>query len=93
MSLRIAMQSTVSTTMRNLTIVHRSDNFLVVDKPPDLIINSDDPDRDSVYLRLQRQFPDLADISKYKVSRWSKPHNQRLENPKSKLTQPRCQMK
>lgn len=60
------MQSTVSTTMRNLTIVHRSDNFLVVDKPPDLIINSDDPDRDSVYLRLQRQFPDLADISKYK---------------------------
>ena len=53
--------------MQDLSVVHLSDNFLVVDKPPDLIINSDDPDRDSVYLRLQRQFPDLADTSKYAV--------------------------
>ena len=58
----------LSTAMQDLTVVHRSDNFLVVDKPPDLIINSDDPDRDSVYLRLQKQFPDLADTSKYAVS-------------------------
>ena len=58
----------LSTAMQELTLVHRSDNFLVVDKPPDLIINSDDPDRDSVYLRLQKQFPDLADTSKYAVS-------------------------
>ena len=62
------MQSTDPAALRNLTVVHRSDNFLVVDKPPDLIINSDDPDRDNVYLRLQKQFPDLANTSKYAVS-------------------------
>ena len=61
--------------MQDLSVVHRSDNFLVVDKPPDLIINSDDPDRDSVYLRLQRQFPDLADTSKYAVCKLNRnPH-------------------
>lgn len=30
---------------KSVKVLHRSDNFLIVDKPYDMYINSDDPDR------------------------------------------------
>ncbi|XP_040571903.1 RNA pseudouridylate synthase domain-containing protein 1 [Lepeophtheirus salmonis] len=41
-------------------------NYVVVDKPPDLVINDDDPGRDSLYRRLGRQFPNLVNYNTYK---------------------------
>ncbi len=52
-----------------LRVLHRSPHFLVVEKPADLVLNSDDPDRDSLHARMARQFPQLADFEKYKVIR------------------------
>ena len=49
-----------------LLVLHRSDHFLVLSKPFDLVINSDDPERDSLYKRMREQFPELAD-DKFKV--------------------------
>ena len=50
-----------------LRVLHRSPHFLVVEKPPDLVLNSDDPGRDSLHLRMAEQFKKLADFGKYKV--------------------------
>ncbi len=50
-----------------LRVLHRSPHFLVVEKPPDLVLNSDDPGRDSLHLRMAEQFKQLADFGKYKV--------------------------
>ena len=43
-----------------LRILHQSTNFLVVDKPFDLIINSDDPERQSLHSMLSQKFPELV---------------------------------
>ena len=41
-----------------LEVLHKSDNFIVVNKPYDLILNSDDPNRESVCKVLKVQFPE-----------------------------------
>ena len=46
-----------------LTILHRSENFLVVDKNYDLVMNDDDPDRFSLAKLLKQELPDLYDAS------------------------------
>ena len=43
-----------------LRILHQSKHFIVIDKPFDVIINSDEPDRVSVHSLLKDQFPDLT---------------------------------
>ena len=43
-----------------LRILHLSKHFIVIDKPFDVIINSDEPDRVSVHSLLKDQFPDLT---------------------------------
>ncbi|XP_070164738.1 RNA pseudouridylate synthase domain-containing protein 1 [Polyergus mexicanus] len=46
---------------RSVKIVHRSENFLVIDKPYDTYINSDNPDRkNTVQLELRKMLPDLV---------------------------------
>ena len=41
-----------------LEVLHKSDNFIVINKPFDLILNSDDPNRESVCKALKEQFPE-----------------------------------
>ncbi|TRY73378.1 hypothetical protein TCAL_05542 [Tigriopus californicus] len=53
------------TVVPNIKILHKSANFLVVNKPHDLVINSDDPKRDSLYKCLAHNYPQLAS-KKYK---------------------------
>ena len=52
-----------------LRILHQSKHFIVIDKPFDVIINSDEADRVSVHSLLKDQFPDLTNdnlkVSKY----------------------------
>ena len=43
----------------SIEIIHKSPNFIVVNKPFDLIINSDDPDRQSAFKILQDTNPEL----------------------------------
>ena len=44
----------------SIEILHKSPNFIVVNKPFDLIINSDDPDRQSAFKILQDTHPELS---------------------------------
>ena len=44
----------------SIKIIHQSANFIVVNKPFDLIINSDDPERQSAFKILQETHPDLT---------------------------------
>ena len=46
-----------------LKILHKSENFIVINKPFDLIINSDDPQRQSVCNILQDTHPELSNSS------------------------------
>ena len=46
-----------------LKILHRSENFLAIDKNYDLVMNDDDPDRFSLAKLLKRELPDLYDDS------------------------------
>ena len=46
-----------------LRVLHRSDHFLAVDKPYDLVMNDDDPDRFSLAHLLKRELPDLYNDS------------------------------
>ncbi|CAD7085048.1 unnamed protein product [Hermetia illucens] len=48
---------------QNTFLLHRSENFLVIDKPPDLLINSNDYRKISVQTILREQFPELKDSS------------------------------
>ena len=50
----------------NIRIVVKNDDFIVVDKPFDLVLNSDDPERDSVFKRLAEKYPHEADFRKYR---------------------------
>ncbi len=45
-------------------VLHQCDNFLVVDKPYDFVLNSDEPDRPNLYSNLAKRFPDLVDPTK-----------------------------
>ena len=45
---------------QKLRILHQSKHFIVIDKPFDVIINSDEPDRVSVHSLLKDKFPDLT---------------------------------
>ena len=54
------------TMQKNLRILHQSANYVVIDKPFDVILNSDDADRDSVHARMKSQFPELVN-TKLKV--------------------------
>ena len=45
---------------QKLRILHQSKHFIVIDKPFDVIINSDEPDRVSVHSLLKDQFPGLT---------------------------------
>ena len=42
-----------------LKVLHRSENFLAVDKNFDLVMNDDDPERFSLAKLLKRELPDL----------------------------------
>lgn len=55
----------------NVKIVYQSHNFLVVDKPYDLVINSDDPNRESLFKVLTQNHPELSS-EKYKVQKIGK---------------------
>jgi 23S rRNA-/tRNA-specific pseudouridylate synthase len=44
---------------KSLQILHESSDFIALNKPFDLVINSDDPDRSSVYSLLREKRPDL----------------------------------
>lgn len=45
----------------SVKIVHRSENFLIVDKPYDMYINSNNPDRkNTLQMRLREMLPDLV---------------------------------
>lgn len=46
--------------MSKIRILHKSPQFLVIDKPFDLVMNHDDPQRDSVHLRLQKELPETV---------------------------------
>ncbi len=50
-----------------IEVLYRSEHFLVVNKPHDLVLNSDDPSRDSLHSRMAMQMPQLADFHKYQV--------------------------
>jgi hypothetical protein len=63
----VAGEVSVESGMR-IEVLHHSDHFLVVSKEPDLIINSDDANRDSLYRRMAEQFPNLWEPDKYAVS-------------------------
>ena len=52
--------------LRDLKVLHRSDNFIAVDKNPDLVINDNDLKRLSVYRQMQFNFPELVE-SKHMV--------------------------
>ena len=56
------MSKSSESTSKNekLRILHHSEHFIVVDKPFDVIINSDEHDRISVHSLLKEQFPDLS---------------------------------
>ncbi|XP_008478591.1 RNA pseudouridylate synthase domain-containing protein 1-like [Diaphorina citri] len=44
-----------------IEVLHQNDNYLVVNKPYDLLINSDESDKeDTLHLRLEEQFPTLV---------------------------------
>lgn len=46
---------------RSVEVVHRSENFLIVNKPYDMYINSDNPDRkNTLQLVLRKMLPDLV---------------------------------
>ncbi|KAL0124770.1 hypothetical protein PUN28_006553 [Cardiocondyla obscurior] len=46
---------------RSVKIVHRSENFLIVDKPYDMYINSNNPDRkNTLQTKLREMLPDLV---------------------------------
>ena len=47
-------------TEKKLKILHHSENFVVVDKPFDVIINSEEADRVSVHSLMREQFPHLT---------------------------------
>ena len=50
-----------------LKVLHRSENFLAVDKNFDLVMNDDDPERFSLAKLLKRDLPELYD-DKFAVS-------------------------
>ncbi len=43
-----------------IRILHKSQHFLVIDKPFDVVLNSDDPQRESVCNLLKEQHPDTS---------------------------------
>ena len=43
----------------DLKVLHRSENFLAVDKNFDLVMNDDDPERFSLAKLLKRELPEL----------------------------------
>jgi hypothetical protein len=45
----------------SLKVIYRSENFLVVDKNFDLVMNDDDPDRFSLAKLIKRELPELYD--------------------------------
>lgn len=46
---------------KSVKVVHHSENFLVIDKPYDMYINSNNPDRkNTVQLELRKMLPDLV---------------------------------
>ena len=47
--------------LEDLSIVYRSDHFLVVDKRHDIVVNSDEGDVISVASQLQHKYPELID--------------------------------
>ena len=55
--------------IKKLRILHQSEHFIVVDKPFDVIINSDEPNRMSVHSLLKEQIPNITNenlkVSKY----------------------------
>ena len=51
----------------SLEVLGESKNFLSIDKPSDLVVNSDDPQRNSAYRMLARMRPEMADFGKLKV--------------------------
>ena len=52
---------------QKLQILHRSVNYLVINKPFDLVMNSDDPQRISLHSLMKEQFPEAVN-NKLKVS-------------------------
>lgn len=57
-----------------LTILYKSDHFVVVDKRFDLKVNSNDPeDTVTVATLLSRQFPSIVDTTAFFGFRWG--HN------------------
>jgi hypothetical protein len=63
----VARDAGVESDMK-IEVLHHSNHFLVVSKEPDLIINSNDANRDSLYRRMAEQFPNLWEPDKYAVS-------------------------
>ncbi len=57
--MNIAMNTQKDPSEFQLKILHKSENFLVVDKNYDLVMNDDDPDRFSLAKLLKRELPDL----------------------------------
>ncbi len=72
-----------SSTPAPLRVLHLSRHFLVVEKPPDLVLNSDDPHRDSLHKRMAGQFTDVADFKKYKVNAINQKMQSTSDNPGS----------
>lgn len=46
----------------SILVLHHSSHYLVVDKPPDIVINSNDPQRTSLSTLLRQQFPHLWNV-------------------------------
>ena len=48
---------------KKLRVLHRSAHFLAIDKPFDVVLNSEDPDRVSVHSLMRQQFPEAVNES------------------------------
>eukprot|EP00088_Acartia_fossae_P039563 TRINITY_DN4118_c0_g1_i11.p1 TRINITY_DN4118_c0_g1~~TRINITY_DN4118_c0_g1_i11.p1 ORF type:complete len:287 (+),score=-3.80 TRINITY_DN4118_c0_g1_i11:83-943(+) len=51
---------TLDTHLDKLEILHKSEHFIVVNKDFDVVINSNDPERLSIYRQLSYKYPELA---------------------------------
>ena len=59
--IRLKLGSGSMPKLEDLSIVYRSDHFLVVNKRHDIVVNSDEADAISVASQLQHKYPELID--------------------------------
>ncbi len=59
---------------RRLRVLSQSPGYLALNKDFDLVINSDDPERPSLYKQIHHTFPHLSDFGRFKVPAEVCPH-------------------